>query len=135
MFLTAYCEGGVVPLPLGEAAGGQGVPDGVVPVPGCELPEVLVPLFPAVEGDEFEDSEFDDSEFADPEFDVPGVAAPGAGVELLGVPAVPGNGPHGEPPGVVPGVVCVFGFTVEGCVLLPGVGGAGEFDPGTLPGC
>jgi hypothetical protein len=28
-------------------------------------------------------------------------------------------------------VVEVFGFTVEGCVVLPGDGGLGEFDPGT----
>jgi hypothetical protein len=48
------------------------------------------------------------------------------------VPAVPGTVPHGEPLGVVPGAVVVFGFTVEGCVLLPGVAGFVELAPGTL---
>jgi hypothetical protein len=84
--LTTYC--------FGEAAGGQGVPDGVVPVAGCELTALLFGLFPAVEGAELELSEFDD----------PGVAAPGAGVDAFGVPAEPGNGPQGVPLGVVPGV-------------------------------
>lgn len=55
-----------------------------------------------------------------------------SGAEPLGEPGVPGNVPHGEPLGL-PGFG-VFGFTVEGCVLLPGVGGFGELEPGTVDG-
>ena len=65
--------------------------------------------------------------------DEPDVEDP-VSAELLGAPGVPGMVPHGEPLGVVPGVTEVFGFTVEGCVALPGVGGFGELDPGTLDG-
>jgi hypothetical protein len=36
--------------------------------------------------------------------------------------------PHGEPPGVFD----VFGLMVEGCVLPPGVGVVGEFEPGIV---
>ena len=50
----------------------------------------------------------------------------------LGAPGSPGIGPHGAPLGVVPGVS--FGFTVDGLVLLPGVGEFGELDPGTVDG-
>ena len=50
----------------------------------------------------------------------------------LVVPGVaPGIFPQGPPLGLVCGV---FGLTLEGCVLLPGVGGFGEFDPGTVLG-
>ena len=80
-----------------------------------ELPWAL----PEVDGDEFE---LDDPEPDDPVF----------GVDEFGVPAVPGKVPHGEPLGVVPGVLEVFGFTVDGCVLLPGVAGLVEFEPGTV---
>lgn len=102
-------------LPLGEAVGGHGVPLGETP---AELPWLL----PEVEGDEpgldvpglddpglegplvdepaVDDPGFDDPE--DPEFDEPEV------------PVVPGKVPHGDPLGLVPGVVEVFGFTVEG---------------------
>ena len=71
------------------------------------------------------------------EGEVPGVP----GVELVSglavepvvdpeVPGVPGKLPHGEPAGlVVPGVV--FGFTVDGVVVVPGVGGVVELEPGT----
>jgi len=69
----------------------------------------------------------------EPELGEPEAEAP-VSVEPLGAPGVPGMGPHGEPPGVVPGVAEVFGLTVEGCVALPGVGGFGEFDPGTVDG-
>ncbi len=48
--------------------------------------------------------------------------------------AFPGSGPHGDLLGVVPGLFVVFRFTVEGDVLVPGVAGAGESDPGMLPG-
>jgi hypothetical protein len=53
---------------------------------------------------------------------------PAFGVEL------PGNVPQGDPLGVVPGAVEVFGFTVDGFVLLPRVAGFVEFDPGTVDG-
>ncbi|GEM_PF-6494260 len=88
-----------------DAAGGQGVPE-------AEEPE-------EVEGDE--------PEFDDPEVD------PSFAVEPLVVP-VPGKSPQGEPLGVVPGVVEVFGLTVDGCVLLPVDGGFVEFEPGMVDG-
>jgi hypothetical protein len=59
---------------------------------------------------------------------------PEFGFEALGDPGVPGNVPHGDPLGVVPGSFGVFGFTVDGCVLLPVAGLPGEFEPGTVPG-
>jgi hypothetical protein len=74
------------------AAGGQGVLEGGVPAEPWPLPEV--------DGEEPDEPE-----------------SPALGVEPL-----PGMVPHGDPLGVVPGAVDVFGFTVEGCVLLPGVG-------------
>lgn len=88
---------------------------------------------------EFDDPEFVEPEFAEPEFDDPEFAEPGLeaspfGVEPLAAPGVAGKGPHGEPVGLVPGVFGLFGFTVEGSVLLPGVGGFGEFEPGTVEG-
>ncbi|MCU1300824.1 MAG: hypothetical protein JWQ87_1108 [Candidatus Sulfotelmatobacter sp.] len=103
---------------LGEAVGGHGVPLGETP---AEFPCVL----PDVEGDA---AEFDEPEF-EPEPDEPVF-----GAEEPEVPAVLGNVPHGEPLGLVPGVFEVFGFTVEGCVLLPGVAGFVELDPGTPEG-
>jgi hypothetical protein len=66
--------------------------------------------------------------FAVPEFPVDGDAP-----DPVAFP-VPGIVPHGDPLGVVPGAVEVFGFTVEGCVLLPAVGGFVEFEPGTAEG-
>ena len=91
-------------VPSGEAAGGQGVPVGVVPgVPG--VPEVPC-LFPELEGDE------------------PGLEDPVFGVELSGVP---GKVPHGELLGVV-----ALGSIGDGRVLLPGIGVFGEFEPGTV---
>jgi hypothetical protein len=42
--------------------------------------------------------------------------------------------PQGEPLGLVPGVLVVLGFIVEGCVLLPFDGGLVEFAPGTPVG-
>lgn len=58
------------------------------------------------------------------------------GLDVFGVEpdvpfAEPGNVPHGDPLGVVPGVFVVLGLTVEGCVV-PGVAGLGELDPGAL---
>jgi len=47
---------------------------------------------------------------------------------------VPGKVPHGDPLGLVPGLFEVLGSTVEGWVLLPGVGEFGEFEPGTVEG-
>jgi hypothetical protein len=85
--------------------GGQGAPEDV---PGCDS-------VPGV------DDEPDD----DPEED------PVPGVEPLEAPGVPGAVPQG-PPDLLPGVV--FGFMVEGSVVLPGVGGLVEFEPGTVPG-
>ena len=79
----------------------------------------------------------------------PGVVVPGAvelpvdgGPGLAGfavdpadpsdAPDVPGRVPHGPPVGLFPGFV--FGLIVEGVVPFPGVGGFGEFDPGTVDG-
>lgn len=91
---------------------------GVVPgVLGCVEP--LPCVFPGAEG-------------VWPEFEPPAFAVPGASLVVPGV--VLGKVPHGEPLGEVPGVVEVFGLTVEGWVLPPGVGAVGEFDPGTVPG-
>jgi hypothetical protein len=50
----------------------------------------------------------------------------------LDAPGVTGKVPHGPPVGLFPGFV--FGLVVEGAVPLPGVGGFGEFDPGTVDG-
>lgn len=64
---------------------------------------------------------------------VPGVDDddPVPGVESLEAPGVPGAVAQG-PLDLLPGVV--FGFMVEGWVVLPGVGGLVEFDPGTVLG-
>ena len=98
-------------VPSGEAAGGQGVPEGVVPgVPG--VPE-LPGLFPEVEG-EVEGAE-------------PGFEDPVFGVEL---PGMPGKGPQGLVALGSLGVV-VLGSIGDGWVLLPGVGVFGEFVLGT----
>jgi len=98
-------------VPSGEAAGGQGIPEGVVPgVPG--VPE-LPGLFPEVEG-EVEGAE-------------PGFEDPVFGVEL---PGVPGKGPQGLVALGSLGVV-VLGSIGDGCVLLPGAGVFGEVEPGT----
>jgi hypothetical protein len=59
----------------------------------------------------------------DPDPDVFGVEFP-----------APGIVPHGDPLGVVPGAVVLFGFTVAGRVLLPAVGGLVEFEPGIAEG-
>ena len=58
----------------------------------------------------------------------PELLDPAFGVGLLG------KVPQGDPLGVVPGAVEVFGFTVDGFVLLPRVAGFVEFDPGTVDG-
>jgi hypothetical protein len=65
----------------------------------------------------------------------PWLLDPASGVDPFGALAVSGKVPHGEPLGVVPGAFGVFGLIVEGCVLLPGVAGFGEVDPGTVPVC
>ena len=106
-----YFEGGVLVggmlVPSGEAAGGQGVLDGVVPgVPG--VPE-LPCLFPEVE-DEVDGDE-------------PGLEDPALGVEL---PGMLGKVPQGELVGVV-----VLGVVADACVLLPGAG-VGEVEPGAV---
>ena len=95
----------------GEAAGGQGVPEGVVPgVPGVpELPCLFPEVEDAVEGDE------------------PGLEDPAFGVEL---PGVPGKGPQGLVALGSLGVV-VLGSIGDGWVLVPGVGVFGEFVLGT----
>jgi hypothetical protein len=74
---------------LGETTGGQGLPVG--DIPGVEE---LFPL-PELGG-------------------VEPVVDPVFGVELPGAPAVPGKVPQGDPLGLVPGAVDVFGSTVEG---------------------
>lgn len=91
-------------------------------IPGVEFCDPLA----EVEGEEFE--------FDEPEFDEPELDDPAFGVDPLPAPGVPGKGPHGEPFGLVPGVFGLFGFTVEGCVFPPGVGGFGEFEPGAVEG-
>jgi hypothetical protein len=50
-------------------------------------------------------------------------------VLVVGVPAVPGIEPQGEVCADEPGVV--LGFIVDGCVVLPGVGGFVDVAPGT----
>ena len=62
-----------------------------------------------------------------------GVVDPDFGVDPDVSFCFPGNVPHGEPLGEVPGVVELFGVTVEGCVGVAGVGVAGEVAPGTVP--
>jgi hypothetical protein len=78
-------------------------------IPGDEL--LLLPWLPGVEF---------------------GLDEPVFGVEPDAPLAVPGKVPQGEPLGEVPGVFVVLGFTVDGCVALPGVGVVGEFEPGTV---
>lgn len=102
----SYFEGGGLPPPA--ETGGQGLR--VADVPGV------------VESPEFGEPGFDEPELDDPPF------------EPLVAPGVPGKVPHGEPLGLVPGLLGLFGFTVGGCVLPPGVGGFGEFEPGTVEG-
>jgi len=46
--------------------------------------------------------------------DEPELEDPVFGAEALGAPGVPGIVPHGDPLGLVPGAVEVFGLTVEG---------------------
>jgi hypothetical protein len=145
-----YLDGGALVVPGGKDAGGHGVPPAVDPdAPGfvCDVPEELPAEF--VES-EFAKLEFE-PEFAEPQFDGPEFVAVGSapgfavvglepGFEVAGfvkpaVPgALPGSVPHGDPLGIVPGLFVVSGFTVEGDVLVPDVAGAGEFDPGMLPG-
>jgi hypothetical protein len=120
-----HFEGGVL-LPPGETMGGQGRPEGAIP----GVAEFPWP-FPEVEGDA---PGFDDPAFDEPAFDEPGLEDPAFGVGPLGDAGVPGKVPHGDPLGLVPGTLGVFGSTVEGCTLLPGVGGFGEFEPGTVGG-
>jgi len=50
----------------------------------------------------------------------PVLGVPGLVADPLGAPGVPGIAAQGESLGELPGVW--FGVTVEGCVLLPGVG-------------
>jgi len=98
--LIAHCYGGCVAPPFGAVAGGQGLRGvGVIPgVPGCVEP--LPWVFPGAAGVWLE---LDPSAFG---------VAPGVPLVVPGV--VPGKVPHGEPLGEVPGVVEVFGLTVEG---------------------
>jgi hypothetical protein len=136
-----YLDGGALVVPVGEDAGGQGVPlagdPDVTPEFVGDAPEVLLP--------EFAEPEFGELEFVEPEFVVAG-SDPGFGVAGLepgfdvagfvepAVPAALGRVPHGDPLGIVPGALVEFRFTVEGDVLVPGVAGAGEVAPGMLPG-
>ena len=111
VFYLAYACGELI-FPLGEATGVHGLP-GVGLIPGLpgEVPPLLFSL-PGLDGFELDDPEFGE------EPDVPLV--------------VPGTVPHGEPLGEPPGLFGVLGLMVEGCVVLPGVGLAGEFAPGTV---
>jgi hypothetical protein len=127
----------VVVLPPGAVVGVQGAPDGVIPEDVDGAVGVL-PGFPAL-GDElgfdcagFEPG-FDCAGFDDPGLEAPAFvvfAAPSFGIG--GFAAVWGNGGHGTPLGVIPGVVCVFGVAVDGWAL-PGAAVLGlcGFCPGT----
>lgn len=86
-------------------------------------------LFPDVGGAEPEL----EAEFPEPELDESGLEAdPPLGPIPPAALGALGRFPHGEVPGVPPGVV--FGFVVEGFVVSPGVGGFVEFAPGTVDG-
>jgi hypothetical protein len=96
-------------LPLGEPTGGHGFPGLLGEV---APPLLLWPLaFPEVDGFEPDDP---------------------FGVEPDDPFAVPGNVPQGDPLGEPPGLFGVLGLMVDGCVVLPGVGAVGEFEPGTV---
>lgn len=113
-FRAVYACGEAL-LPLGDATGGHGLPPGVIPGLLGELPPPLLlwPLaLPEVDGLEPDAPEFGD---------------------VLEDPFVlPGNVPQGEPLGEPPGLLGVLGLMVDGWVVLPGVGVAGEFEPGTV---
>jgi hypothetical protein len=100
--------------PLGEATGGHGLPGvGLIPgLPGEVPPSLLWP------------------------FSLPGLGGLALDPEFGAVPefpsAVPGKVPQGLPLGEPPGLFGVLGLTVEGCVVLPGVGVPSEFEPGTV---
>lgn len=96
-------------LLLGEATGGQGLP-GVGFIPEL-FGDVLFWLFP-VPGFELDDPAF--------------------GVVPVVPLALPGKVPQGDPLGEPPGLFGVLGLIVEGCVVPPGVGVAGDVDPGTV---
>src|SRR5258708_37169002 len=114
-----YLDGGALVVPVGDDAGGQGVPLAVDPDVApeflCDAREVLLP--------EFAEPEFGELEFVEPEFVVAG-SDPGFGVAGLepgfdaagfvepAVPAALGRVPHGDPLGIVPGVLVEVGFTV-----------------------
>ena len=134
---------------MGEAVGGHGLPVGDI-----DEDELLFPLvedelfpfeaeapdsvlevelpFPVVAGA----SGFDELVFGVAPFSsgAGGAEFPALGDAVLGEPGVPGSVPHGEPDGLVPGVFVALGFTVEGCLVVPGAGGLGEFEPGTPGG-
>ena len=112
-------ECGAVLLPFGDATGGHGVPGvGLIPeLLGVVLLSPWLLLVPGVDGVEVDDPELED---------------PVLGVEPDVPFAVPGSVPHGEPLGGVPGVFGEFGFMVEGCVVVPGVGVCGEVELGTV---
>jgi hypothetical protein len=105
---------GEVLLPLGDATGGHGVP-GVGLIPGLLGDVPLLPWLPVLPG-------VDGFELDEPEFGVE------PGVEFV----APGRVPQGEPLGEPPGLFGVFGLTVDGCVVLPGVGLVGVVEPGTV---
>jgi hypothetical protein len=128
-----------------DTVGGQGLPVG--DIPGVEELPCPFPL-PVVDGDGVVElgllepgllepgllePELLDPVLLEPESLEFGLPDPASGVDPLGALAVPGKVPHGEPLGGVPGAFGVFGLIVEGCVLLPGVAGFGEVDPGTEP--
>lgn len=104
----SYACGAV--LEFGDTTGGQGLL-GVGVMPGFEG-DVLLPVLGAVGAGD----------------GLPGVAGD---VPLLAPFVGPGKVPHGEPLGEVPGVFGVLGLIVDGCVVPPGVGVAGEVEPGT----
>lgn len=109
-------------LLLGEATGGHGLPGvGFIPELLGDVPPLLLLWLLPVPG--FDGFELEPGfELDDPEFGV-----------VPGVPFVaPGSVPQGEPLGELPGLFGVLGLMVDGCVVPPGVGVAGEFDPGTV---
>lgn len=83
-------------------------------------PEFVEPELPDPEFAEPELPEPAELEFAEPGFELFGAVAPEVPLLDAESPDAPGMVPHGDMLWFDPGVV--FGFTVDGVVLFPGVG-------------